>query len=689
MADAVFQPCMRATGPFSVEVPGTEAVPGETRPRRHPTAVNGLVAQPHASVRTAYDIVRYAVRNHGDTKCVGARPLLATHRERKTVNGAEKEWQYFDLGPYQYLTVNEFQDHIGVLGSGLRQLGLDPQDKLHLYGATSLPWMSLAHAAFTQSLTIVTAYDTLGLDGLRSSLAQTRSRAIFLDAALLPSLVKVLPDVATLEFVLLNEASADAAPDAPAAVDTLRDRFPHIRLITYDQLKQLGHDKPADHVPPRPEDLACVMYTSGSSGTPKGVTILHSTIVAGVAGAASIVGPYFSPKDRLLAYLPPAHIIEFVIENACIFWGTTLGYGSPKTLTDASVRNCKGDMAEFQPTFLAGVPAVWELIKKGIMAKVQASGTLKKNMFWAAFSAKQAMLAWGLPGSALIDSIVFAPIRAATGGKLRCGLNGGGPLAKDTQIFMSMTLTPIITGYGLTETIGMGALNNPLAWTSDAHGDIPACIEEKLVDFPEAGYFTSNSPPQGELWIRGPSVTPGYFDNEEETKAAFRDDGWFMTGDIAQFNANGHVKIIDRKKNLVKTLKGEYIALEKLESVYRASSLVANICVYASPDKDKPIAIIVPAEPALRKLASGQGIQEGTSLDKLCENAKLKKAVLEDLRKVGKQAQLSAIEFLAGVIMDQGEWTPQNGYLTAAQKIQRRKIVERHQAAIEGAYGKN
>ena len=123
----------------------------------------------------------------------------------------------------------------------------------------------------------------------------------------------------------------------------------------------------------------------------------------------------------------------------------------------------------------------------------------------------------------------------------------------------------------------MGALCDPKAWTVDALGGIPACIEIKLVDFPDAGYYATNLPkPQGEIWIRGPSITDGYYQNEEETKAAF-EGGWFKTGDIGEWDANGHLKIIDRKKNLVKTLNGEYIALEKVRLTYSLICEIADV----------------------------------------------------------------------------------------------------------------
>lgn len=171
-----------------------------------------------------------------------------------------------------------------------------------------------------------------------------------------------------------------------------------------------------------------------------------------VAGVDVIVGPYVGPGDGLLTYLPLAHILEFVFENACLYWGGTMGYGNPKTLSDSSVRNCKGDIREFKPTILVGVPAIWETVKKGVMAKVNAGGFITQKVFWGAMSMKSTLLSMGLPGAGVLDSVVFNKVKDATGGRLRICMNGGGPIAKETQHFISMAITPMIGGYGLTET---------------------------------------------------------------------------------------------------------------------------------------------------------------------------------------------------------------------------------------------
>ena len=242
----------------------------------------------------------------------------------------------------------------------------------------------------------------------------------------------------------------------------------------------------------------------------------------------------------------------------------------------------------------------------------------------------------------------------------------------------------MISGYGLTETSAMGAIMDPLAWTDDALGGLPASIEVKLVDFHDAGYYSTNNPPQGEIWIRGDSVADGYLDLEKETQESFY-DGWFKTGDIGEFDKDGNLRIIDRKKNLVKTQNGEYIALEKLESVYRASQVVANICVYADQSKNKPIAIIVPAEPALKSLASESGCQSG-ELEDMCQDKKLNAAVLKSLQAAGKKGGLAGIEIIEGVVVVPDEWTPQNNLVTSAQKLNRRAILDKYKKEVEQAY---
>ena len=542
-------------------------------------------------------------------------------------------------------------------------------DRVHLFAATHPHWLATAHGAASQSMPIVTAYDTLGEEGLKHSLQQTHAKAIFLDPHLLTNLIKPLQEAKDIQHVIYNADDAPTTKQDPGktldAVNKLQEAHPHLTVTSFQEFLKLGEENMVDPVPPKSEDLCCIMYTSGSTGPPKGVLLTHKNVIAAITGVDVIVGPYLGPGDGLLTYLPLAHILEFVFESACLYWGGTMGYGNPRTLTDTNLRNSKGDIQEFKPTILVGVPQVWETVKKGIIAKVNKMNAITKNLFWGALSAKSFLMSNSgyLPlaglGTSIVDTIVFKKIQEATGGRLRICMNGGGPIAKETQHFISMCIAPMISGYGLTETAAMGALMDPLAWTDSAIGEIPGSVEIKLVDFPDAGYYSTNKPPQGEIWIRGGSVTAGYLDNEKETKESFTDDGWFKSGDIGEFDSSGNLKIIDRKKNLVKMAHGEYIALEKLESVYRSCPVVGNICVYAQQDKNKPIALVVPAEPALKKLASDNGVQ-GEGLEDLCHNEKVNAAVLREMQSTGKKQGLTGIEIIEGVVLSDEEWTPQN-----------------------------
>ncbi|KAI5795496.1 hypothetical protein DFH27DRAFT_484349 [Peziza echinospora] len=670
--------------PFSIQVQGVEKKEGEGIPRTHP---KGQVAFLEEDCRTTYDIVQRGARKFGDAECIGSRTLIKVHEEqtfiKKIVDGEEtqvpKMWNYFELSPYKFMSFKQYRDLVDDIGSALRALGLVKGDKLQIFAATSAKWLSMAHGASSQSMSIVTAYDTLGPEGLTHSLVATGSKAIFLDPHLLPQLLKPLETAHEIRTVIYNTES----PVQQKHIDQLKEKFDRLTILSYDDFVKHGQENRVEPVPPTPDDLMGIMYTSGSTGTPKGVPLTHRAVVAAVTGVTVVIGPYIGPGDFLLTYLPLAHILEFVFENSCIFWGGTMGYGNPKTLADRSVRNCKGDIAEFRPTVMVGVPAVFETIKKGVIDKVGQAPAFSQKLFWGALSAKKFLLGSGIPGSGVLDSVVFKKVREATGGRLKLWMYGGGPIAKETQIFLSMVIAPMICGYGLTETSAMGTLTDPEQWNVDTNGTIVGSAMIKLVDYAEAGYLTSNNPEQGEIWIKGESVCAGYFNNEEETRAAFS-DGWFMTGDIGEWTPTGHLKIIDRKKNLVKTQNGEYIALEKLESVYRSVTVVQNICVYADQTKTKPIAIIVPVEAVLKKLAAEHGI-EGP-YEEIVHKPKLRSLVLKSMHEVGRKAGLAGIELIEGVVLAHEEWTPENNLVTSAQKLNRRGIKAKYDAEINEVY---
>ncbi|EEH16736.2 hypothetical protein PABG_06823 [Paracoccidioides brasiliensis Pb03] len=677
--------------PFTVDAPGYDPVNGETIPRRNVNYKDKLLARPEEGINTVYDIVRRGAEKFGNAKCMGSRELLDVHVEtrkvKKMVNGEErdvdKDWTYFELSGYTFITFNEYERLTLQIGAGLRKLGLGKGDRLHLYAGTSDRWLAAAHGAISQSMSIVTSYDTLGEEGLRHTMTEANSRALYTDPQLLQPLIKLLGDAQSITVVIYNNTRLLKQE----TLNAFRAEHPGITLLSFEELRKLGEENPVGPVPPDADDTGMIMYTSGATGPPKGIPLKHRHVIAAVAGIDSLVGREISPSDVVLTFLPLAHIFEFVFEHAALFWGCRMGYGSPKTIADTSMRNCKGDIRELRPTLMVGVPAVWETVRKGVIMKVEQAGLISKNLFWTAFYLKRQLTNRQLGGSGILNSVIFKKIIDATGGRLRFVMNGAGPIAHETQEFISLVIAPMVIGYGLTETTAMTSVSDPWGWQGETLGDIPACVEIKLVDFPDAGYFTNSTPPQGEIWVRGNSVMEGYLNNEAGTAQVMTSDGWFKTGDIGEWDRNGHLKVIDRKKSLVKTLNGEYIPLEKLESVYRSVGFVANICVYAAPDKAKPIAIVVPAEPALKKLAAENGIVKVQGLHELVHDKKLRQVALQNMQAAGRKAGLTGLEIIDGVVLVDELWTPQNGLTTATEKLNRNAIHEKYKADIASAYG--
>ncbi|KAI0323620.1 long-chain-fatty-acid-CoA-ligase [Cubamyces sp. BRFM 1775] len=678
--------------PGSVEV-DSEKVDGSTRIRRLRMTKDKLTTQPMEGIDIVPDVLDYAARTHGNKDSYGYREVVRVHEEKKdvkkVVGGKEvtetKTWKYFELSDYKYLTFVQVKEAAQEVAGGLLKLGVQKEDIVNVYASTSPNWQLVSWGCNLIGTAIATAYDTLGESGLQHSLNEPECVGIFTNAELLPVVANVAANVPSLRLVMYDgEPKQELVDKIKAARDT-------IQVVSLDEVRKLGKGTSPEDLKdrrPSPTDVSCIMYTSGTTGPPKGVVITHSNLIASVGAVYQLLGHHLRAEDTFIAYLPLSHILEFVVELCLFFVGMTFGYGRVKTLTDASVRNCVGDIRAFKPSIMIGVPAVWEMIRKGIMAKINSGGTIKKSVFSGAYTVKKA----GVPGlSQLVDSAIFSQIKSATGGKLRLALSGGAALSAETQEFLSVALVTVLQGYGMTESCGMCAIMPPEFMQYNTVGLPLPSIEIKLLDVPEAGYRSTNDPPQGEVCIRGPSVTKGYFkrDDLNNDENIFTKDGWLRTGDVGQWNPDGTLSLVDRIKNLVKLQGGEYIALERLESIYKSCNLVSNICVHANPNAKQPMAIIIPHDAHLRQALEAKGVagvDAKAALPELCHSGAVVDFVLKECNAVGKKNGFKPMELLQAVVLTPEEWTPESGLVTAAQKVQRKKVAEAFDKEIKAVY---
>lgn len=306
----------------------------------------------------------------------------------------------------------------------------------------SVNWQLISFGCTSISVTIATAYDTLGESGLTHSLNEPECVGIFTNGDLFPVLANVLPNTPTIKLVVY-----DGAPK-PELLDQIKNTRGDVTVISIGELRERGEgitisEAEAESRRPKAEDVNCVMYTSGSTGNPKGVVITHSNLMAVLGGVYTLLRHQLRPDDTFLAFLPLAHIMEYVVELVLLSVGMTFGYGRIKTLTDASVRNCKGDLREFRPSIMVGVPAIWETIKKGVLSQVNHGGTLKKAMFHGSLKIKKNNVPLL---SQVVDSVVMSKVKAATGGRLRLALSGGAPLSSETHEFLNLTILTVLQG---------------------------------------------------------------------------------------------------------------------------------------------------------------------------------------------------------------------------------------------------
>lgn len=638
-------------------------------------------AKPVAQSRhgaSLYEIWQTSTKKYADRPCFGVRPTIKIHEEKKMVDGYERVMTYPELGPFAWISYKEAGERVNNLASGLVKIGMKKGQALAIFEETRLEWTLASRACYCQSLVVFTVYANLGEDALVFALNQGEIGYMVTNASLMRMVAKIADQVKTLKHIIYV-GDCDAKDIA-----TLKSKG--IETVSFTELETIGKANLVPHNPPQMDDLACIMYTSGSTGTPKGVMINHRNLISALGGMEEVL--VIDEKDVYLSFLPLAHIFAFICENVFVAAGSTIGFGSPRTVAATGVRNCQGDIQELRPTILLGVPTIFERLKHGILARISKTSPVAQLLFKTAFKAKLNALRVG-SNTPVWNKLVFGKLGAAVGGRLRLIVSGSAPLSPDVHDFLRVCFgIPVMQGYGLTETSSSGCVQYPDDMTIARIGPPFPSMEIKLVDVPDMNYTAKDKPnPRGEIWLRGGPVSIGYYKEPEKTKEAFH-DGWFATGDIGVQHADGTFAIIDRKKNLIKPPHGEYIALEKLESVYRNCTLVESILVYVDSEHHECIAVVVPNRDPLFELAKkAKGLKApADDFVALCADPEIQRLVLHDLQTTGRNLKLKSIETVRAIRLLSDQWTPQNLYLTAAMKLNRGYIVTQIRPLINQMY---
>uniref|UniRef100_A0A671NQN6 long-chain-fatty-acid--CoA ligase n=1 Tax=Sinocyclocheilus anshuiensis TaxID=1608454 RepID=A0A671NQN6_9TELE len=608
-----------------------------------------LVSLLHEGVDTLDKVFEYAVVHFPQRDCLGTRELLSEEDEIQP-NG--KVFKKVILGDYNWLSYEDTFHLSQRFGSGLAALGQKPLCNIAIFCETRAEWIIAAQACFMYNFPLVTLYSTLGGAAIAHGLNETEVTHIITSKDLLQSRLKaILMDVPRLKHIIVVDKKPKSLPDLPRG----------IMVHNVAAVQELGA-KPENIMvsrrQPVPSDIAVIMYTSGSTGIPKGVMISHSNIIAGITGMAERIP---NLKYKLAILRKKSHNL---CRKLSLFWHTTTRWSrSPKDTARHSV---------------TGIMNAAYNISKMISSKTPFCRSV--------FSVITLMY-----NCILFCRLVFKKVRSLLGGSMRVLLSGGAPLSAATQRFMNICFCcPVGQGYGLTETCGAGTISDLADYSTGRVGAPLVCSEIMLKDWVEGGYFSTDKPnPRGEILIGGPNVTMGYYKNEQKNREDFFVDvngqRWFCTGDIGEFHSDGCLKIIDRKKDLVKLQAGEYVSLGKVEAVLKNCPLIDNICAYANSEESYVIGFVVPNQKQLTALAEQKGIRG--SWEEICNHAEMEKEVLCIITDAAITGKLERFEIPKKIRLSAEPWTPETGLVTDAFKLKRKELKTHYQDDIERMYG--
>ena len=577
--------------------------------------------------------------------------------------GERTAFRYRDGERWADIGYEEVAHRVQKVSEALGSLGIDRGDRASILSPNRTEWALADYGCLCAGVVDVPIYATLTAAQIRYILNDSGTRLIFVsDAGQLEKIRAIRSECSDLEWVVVY----DSPDELPAGVIGWEEFLS--RSSADGSASQVDFRTTAMRA--RPQDLATILYTSGTTGDPKGVMLTHNNLHSNVRTCSQVLP--FDDRDSTLSFLPLSHVFQRMVDYLFFNVGCPIAYAR-------SIQHVMEDLKDVQATVVASVPRMYE---KVYSAAMEAEGVKRVVVDWAIGVGARwadARLAGGDPGLwarltyAIADRLLFKKIRAAVGGRLRYFVSGGAPLSPEINRFFFSAGVVILEGYGLTETSPVTNVNSPR--------DFPWNYKIGTVGKPVPG-TEERIAEDGEILIRGPQVMKGYYNRPERTREAINPEGWFHTEDIGEIDGDGFLTITDRKKDIIVTAGGKNVAPQPIENGLKKNRYVDQPVLVG--DRRKFITLLLaPDFEALESWARGRGLAAADRRE-LLDNPGVQKLLADEV--FGELEHVSKVEMPKKlVLLDQG-FTVEDGSLTPTQKVKRRVVEERYRSIIDALY---
>jgi long-chain acyl-CoA synthetase len=552
---------------------------------------------------------------------------------------------------WRIISSRQLYGYVAALSRAFRQWGINRGDRVAILSENRPEWMIVDFACVSSGIVDVPIYATLTAAQTQYVLGNSGARVVCVSTVEQLRKVQSIQSQTKVEKIVVMDDVAEV---------NMIPLWPILEGASHEP--DLEFDALAHSI--QPDDLATLIYTSGTTGTSKGVMLSHGNLASCALMAHQQAE--WEPGDVYLSFLPLSHVTARHVDYVCYLAGVTITYCAvfdqlPQMLQEA------------KPTIIVGVPRVYEKVRQEVERQA-AHGIKRRILDWAVAVGKKhvdeiergdtpAGLSWKLA-----NSLVYSKIRQGFGGRSRAYFSGGAPLGHDLSEWFVCVGIPIFEGYGLTETSPTIAVNRLGAFKIGSVGKIVDGVRAKVAD-------------DGEILVQGPTVFQGYWQMPEETRAAFA-DGWFKTGDIGQLDSDGFLSVTDRKKDLIKTSGGKFIAPQPIENALKANVLIGQASVIGDRRKFASV-VISPHFPLLEDWARANGVsfkshEELVNAPKVRE---LYQGIIEELNK-----KLAHFETIKKILLVPDEWSMATGEITPTLKLKRRVIEAKYKDRIDALY---